>query len=192
MNPLTVEEIEDARIKVRENAHELLDEAELLLSNEKYARAYALAHLASEEMAKLPMLVSTAMNLLRGVEVDWKKFTSRFQKHETKIQGILIGDYLNDPNVESDEDIKRLLQEINKITEHNRLKNVSLYADFFAGSFRKPSEIIGRDIAKKLVALAKSRYEFYAKSDSLTQGKLQELVRRPDFEAFYRKLFEEV
>src|SRR5438094_4326761 len=108
MNPLTVEEIEDARIKVRENAHELLDEAELLLSNEKYARAYALAHLASEEMAKLPMLVSTAMNLLRGVEVDWKKFTSRFQKHETKIQGILIGDYLNDPNVESDEDIKRL------------------------------------------------------------------------------------
>ena len=40
MKALTFDELEQAYIKVYENAAELLEEARILLNNNKYARAY--------------------------------------------------------------------------------------------------------------------------------------------------------
>ena len=74
MNPISINEIEDVRVKILDNARELLEDAELLLSHERFTRAYSLAHLASEEMTKLPMVCGVAISILRGEEVDWSKF----------------------------------------------------------------------------------------------------------------------
>jgi AbiV family abortive infection protein len=57
---LSVEELLDGYREALANAGELLDEAELLLENEHYARAYFLAHIACEEMAKSPMFYRVA------------------------------------------------------------------------------------------------------------------------------------
>jgi len=48
MKSLTIAEIETLRALAFENACELIEEAELLFTNERYARSYTLAHLASE------------------------------------------------------------------------------------------------------------------------------------------------
>jgi len=49
---------------------------ELLLSNNKNARAFALAHLASEELVKFNLLLPVALELARDHSIDWKKLVS--------------------------------------------------------------------------------------------------------------------
>ncbi len=59
MKTLTVNEIENARIKVLENARELVEEAELLLNNQRTARSYTLLRLTLDastlKKASLPV-----------------------------------------------------------------------------------------------------------------------------------------
>ncbi|MFO1206918.1 MAG: AbiV family abortive infection protein [Burkholderiales bacterium] len=52
MNALSVAEIERLRALVFQNSVELLEEADLLFQHKRFARAYTLAHLSSEELAK--------------------------------------------------------------------------------------------------------------------------------------------
>ena len=84
MRPLSVGEIEEARAGVLENSRELVQEAELQLSTRKHARAYALARLACEEMAKIPMVVRAATDSLRGRKADWAKVDRRLHNHSEK------------------------------------------------------------------------------------------------------------
>lgn len=84
-NQLKVEEIEEIFIKINENACELLEEAELLYNNEKYARAYLCAHIAFEEFGKLPILYSVALDVHFGKKVNWKKLNKQIRDHHTKI-----------------------------------------------------------------------------------------------------------
>jgi AbiV family abortive infection protein len=85
LNQLKVEEIEKIFLKIYENACELLDEAELLYNHQKYARAYSCAHIAFEELGKLPMLYSAAINVYNGKKTDWKYLNKRIRDHKRKI-----------------------------------------------------------------------------------------------------------
>ncbi|MGE7928211.1 AbiV family abortive infection protein [Lysinibacillus xylanilyticus] len=84
-NQLKVQEIEKIFLKIYENACELLEEAELLYNNQKYARAYLCAHIAFEEFGKLPMLNTAALNVYNGVKIDWKYLSKRIRDHKRKI-----------------------------------------------------------------------------------------------------------
>ncbi len=57
MKPLSINQIFSASSEIMENAQDLIEEAELLLKNNKYARAFALAHLASEELVKFNVTI---------------------------------------------------------------------------------------------------------------------------------------
>ncbi len=60
MEPLSITQIFTASTKIMENAQELVEEAELLLEHDRNARAYALAHLATEELIKVQLLLPVA------------------------------------------------------------------------------------------------------------------------------------
>ncbi|MDM5313378.1 AbiV family abortive infection protein [Peribacillus frigoritolerans] len=84
-NQLKVNDIQRIYSNVYENACELLEDAELLYSHCKYARAYFFAHIAFEEFGKLPMLNSIASNVEFGLKSDWKELNKRIRTHVTKI-----------------------------------------------------------------------------------------------------------
>jgi len=52
LNQLKVKEVEELFNKIYDNACELLDDAEILFSKKKYARAYFCSHIAFEEFGK--------------------------------------------------------------------------------------------------------------------------------------------
>lgn len=81
MNALSVAEIEALRALVLQNAGELLAEAELLFQHKRFARTYTLAHLSSEELAKLPLLASVGVSLVNGGTINWKKLDKKLRSH---------------------------------------------------------------------------------------------------------------
>jgi hypothetical protein len=61
------EQIEVAQLLLVENASALKEEAELLLNHGRFARAYLLAHLGSEELAK-GVLLARVMKALKDAK----------------------------------------------------------------------------------------------------------------------------
>lgn len=88
MSALSVAQIEEGRVAVIENARDLLEEAKLLLSHGRHARAYSLAHLACEEAQKEAMLTRAGLESARGIDVDWSKLHRRLHDHVEKIEGV--------------------------------------------------------------------------------------------------------
>jgi len=76
MKPLSSDQVEIARVQILENATSLLQESNLLFENGLFARSYTLAHLASEDMVKIPMLVRAILDELAGIPYDCGKWTS--------------------------------------------------------------------------------------------------------------------
>ena len=187
MKSLTVDQIESARVKVLDNARELVEEAELLLANRRFARAYALSQLACEEMAKIPMLIRAATDTLMGLEFDWPKLWKRLRSHHAKISGILFIDWLVDPNVDGDADLKRLKEDLANVANYNKLKNWSLYVDFSDDEFWKPSELVSEDSATAFVKLGRSRLTFFETVELDTQGEIQRMVETPLFKELWKE-----
>ena len=76
---LSIPQIFSATSKILENAQELIEDAELLLRNNRYPRAFALAHLASEELIKYQLLLSVTLELARDHPVDWMEIHRRLR-----------------------------------------------------------------------------------------------------------------
>ena len=138
---MTLLEIIDARKKIHSNAEELVEEGEILFSYEKYSRAFALAHLACQELAKLPILNSAALNLLICEENDWQKIGRRLVSHTEKLRTAAGMDYIWDEVYLDDSDVRRYEDALSSIPHFNNLKNASLYAGFFHNTFIRPSEV---------------------------------------------------
>lgn len=85
LNQLSIQDLEGLFFKIYENACELIDEAELLYKNQKYARSYLCSHSAFEEFGKIPMLHSAAVEIHMGKKVDWKSLNKRIRNHIEKI-----------------------------------------------------------------------------------------------------------
>ncbi|MGB9936496.1 MAG: AbiV family abortive infection protein [Methanobacterium sp.] len=190
MKELSINEIEEIRIKILDNARELLEEAELLLANKRYARAYKLSHLACEEMAKIPIIVNAGIEKLRGLEVNWKQVDQKMRNHKVKIKSFLFIDFLFDFDTENDKDIKRLFDDLDMVGEYNNLKNYSLYTGRVHENFYKPSELFNEVFVVASLKLAKNRLIFFEDSEKLLQGKLKEFLKSPNFEEEAKKYFD--
>lgn len=89
MKPLTIEEIEEARKRTGDTATSLIDAAETMLEAGHWPLALFLAHTAVEEIAKIPMLVGVAHDIIVGRTIDWKEVGKR------QIQQTWIGLHIN-------------------------------------------------------------------------------------------------
>lgn len=166
------EEIQIAYSKTFYNACELLEESQLLLNNNRNARAYLLAHIAIEELARCIMLSSAIMKFkIRALDV--KKLIKRQTNHQSKIE--LAYSFVKklekyksplsvEDKMETMHDFFKINSETiiseNEIKKLNNLKNASFYVDQYQNVTKSPSEIISTEKAKELVSSAMLLKEF--------------------------------
>ena len=153
---LTSEQIEEACEAAFGNAVDLLDEADILRSNERCARAYFLTHIACEELGKLPILTTAAVAHRLGHDVDWRRIDRVLRSHSSKIKQVLFidsivgGQGLAEGKAAYEADLKRMRLYID-------MKNASLYSFAVEGRFGRPLEAIPCEIYDSFRALAEGR-----------------------------------
>jgi AbiV family abortive infection protein len=142
----TAEELVEARVSVLQNAEDLIADAELLLAHNRASRAYALAHLALEEVAKLVMLGRPALSAAAQRQVDWKQLNKRLRSHKAKVDVIHALDYMiSDVRVDAS-DYAEYEQRIRETDALLRTKNRAIYSDELDGRYRRPNEVISPDL----------------------------------------------
>ncbi|MFB4325698.1 AbiV family abortive infection protein [Priestia sp. BR_2] len=172
------------------NASELLEEAQLLLDNNKHARSYLLSHIAIEELARCIMLASAIMKFkIRTLDV--KKLLKRQTEHTDKIQ--LAYSFVkklkgySSPLSEEDRieiitsfangNVQNIIDE-KEINQFNSFKNASLYVDQYQNVTKTPSEVISREQATNLVSSGFLLKEYIELNKWHEGGNLIELAKK--------------
>ncbi len=89
MKQVTAERIFLARTKALQNAVALYDDATILFKSEKWARAFFIVQIATEELGKYGILSTSSISAIHGT-LDWKHFWKRLRNHKNKTQHILL------------------------------------------------------------------------------------------------------
>jgi AbiV family abortive infection protein len=172
-DPLTIDQLADVARKALDNALTLLDEADGLLSFNRYPRAYALAILAGEEFGKF-MMAQGAVGHLPGDEAFWSDFWKRFTSHDAKGVNFtsMVSRVIEDP-----EERRRFLEQIDRHVQADQdRKFAGLYVDVAAdGSVVGPYDATDPDGASRLLFILGSVIRSYAQQ-----------FEDVDFHTFYR------
>ncbi|MDF2015546.1 AbiV family abortive infection protein [Priestia megaterium] len=170
MTALSFGKLEEAYIFVYENVKELLEESRLLYENKKYARSYALAQFAHEELAKLPIIYQEASRAFFKEPHDWKDFHKRLRSHESKNKmNFIFYRYMLDiaKKEHSDFTIEKMEDTLQHI---NELKNNSIYADIKNNKFTKPSLEIEKNLAGTHLELVEEMFKTFSLSNFHIKG----------------------
>jgi AbiV family abortive infection protein len=152
----TESQIEEACEAAFRNAGELLDEADVLRGNDRCARAYFLAHIACEELGKLPILTEAATSQRMGREVNWDKIRSVLTSHKHKIKRVLFVDSLmGDKTLQEGE--REYEQDLKRMRTYLDVKNASLYSFESEGHFQTPSAALNCDFFDTFRGVARGR-----------------------------------
>lgn len=151
-------ELKQLSEKAFQNACELLDESLLLFNGKHFSRAYVLAHLASEELAKVPIIYGTRVRLKDREEINWRHFKKRLTGHQAKLRSIALFDYMNDEtDLIRNTDVERYDNQLDFIKKYDLLKNMGLYSGYHENTVFKPSEQFNSEIAEFMINLTKGR-----------------------------------
>ncbi len=152
------EELFEGRKQALQNAIDLVIDAEVLQSAGRYARAFFLAQIATEELGKYCLLVSQAVNAVHG-SLSWKEFRKGFRNHNQKTRKLLLFENLY--NVVNRKGHHLLLtQKDGEMADlQDQAKMLSLYSDLTDTGFTLPSAQIDYSVAKLAVDLVKFRLE---------------------------------
>ena len=170
MKPLSPKQIEVARAFILENAISLLQEARLLSSHGFFARSYTLAHLASEEMVKIPMLVRAALDDMAGIPYDWTNLERRLTSHKEKIDAGHFHDYLQTEIHAGDSDIHNYETALKTTPELNADKNDSIYCGFAEGTAKSPLTHVSEQLARKMIEVSSRRIRWVIRQEEVTRG----------------------
>jgi AbiV family abortive infection protein len=149
------------RKETLQNAIDLIEDAELLFSSGRYARAFFLAQIATEELGKYVLIVSSAIDAVHG-PFSWKQFYQDYRSHKTKTSKLLFFENLYNLINRCGDHI--LLSEGDKHTAtlQEHVKMLSLYCDFDGQGFTVPNEQISDNVATLALKLVKSRLKIVA------------------------------
>jgi AbiV family abortive infection protein len=153
---LSIEQIEQACETAFANATDLLDEADLLRKEGRCARAYFLAHIACEELGKLPVLTTLAVSLRMGHPVDWRKIDRVLRSHEGKIKQVLFMDSIVGQGG-LEEGVRSYEEDVARLRMYTDMKNASLYSFHTGGGFGTPQREIPCEVFDSLRGLAAGR-----------------------------------
>jgi len=170
MNTLSARDLHALRIAIFDNAEALHREAEVLLKNDMYSRAYLLAHFCVEELGKIPIVVGVIGALAKGEVVDWKMAKRRFSNHEAKIASQNGHFYVFGVELDclQDKDLEWLLKANSAVADSYNKKNMSTYVDAKDGKILRPIVAITEDEAAEIVAFAFDCLRAHWRSESLT------------------------
>lgn len=170
MHTLSIRELHALRLAIFENAEALHQEADVLLKNLMYSRAYLLAHFCVEELGKIPIVVGVIGKLTSGDTVDWKKVKKRFTSHEAKIasQNGHFYTFGLDNDIVADTDLQWLLNANKAVPESYSKKNLSTYTDVKDGSILRPDEAVSEGDASRLFNFAFECLRAHWRSERLT------------------------
>ena len=154
-------ELKSLSEKAFQNACELIDESLLLFRDDHFSRAYVLAHLASEEIAKIPIIYGTRVRLIGKEEIDWRHFKKRLTGHHAKLRSIALFDYMTDEvDLIRNKDVERYNSQLNLIKKQDQLKNMGLYSGYHENTAFKPSDKFESKIAESMIDLTKGRLKW--------------------------------
>lgn len=138
--PATVTALIEGMIACRDNARELLEEAEILAREDRHSRSFALMYTACEELGKFAILEIGAKRLINGNPPDWKRFWKRFRSHESKSAQLEVQIQLltlSSPDGDDFSGFAKMLFANGLVT-----RNAALYVDEGdLGVFRRPSDM---------------------------------------------------
>jgi len=146
-------------IAVCRNARSLADDAQILLDDGRYARAYAIAELGAEELGKLLMLGNVAIFRALGESIDWARFWRRFYDHSPKASNISLLDYMYGSKFSqwASGDLEAIKADEAGLEEAARqaaimaiAKNRALYVDWREGKLLSPEASIPKDWAEQM------------------------------------------
>jgi len=133
--------------KCIENARELFDEAEILKQNNKYARAYTLYHLASEEIGKTSLVYDFLLKNDYSEEIK-RTFLNKYRDHKSKIElstkVLKVAILILEDEISRDT-LNQLSYSKEAISFFNDTKNNSLYTDISKTIPLKPSDILNSE-----------------------------------------------
>ena len=120
---LKISEIKKGIYLCLENANELINDADILLSNERYSRVYSLTQFAIEELGKSYMLYEfyTKLQLGKRKETDFKYFRKKFKSHKHKTFESIMAD-ITMPSTEKNNDYEKFA--LNNFKEIHKIRNV--------------------------------------------------------------------
>lgn len=170
MKPLSPDQVEIARVQILENATSLLQESSLLFENGFFARSYTLAHLASEEIVKIPMLVRAVLDELAGIPYDWEKLERRLTSHVKKIDAGHFHDYLQTEVRADDSDVRDYEAALEKTTDLNADKNNSIYCGFLDGVPTTPLQHVSSSMAREMIEISARRIRWIESQEEVTRG----------------------
>lgn len=163
---LDIYEIVHGLFLTLDNAKSLIEDAQLLFSNNRIARTFVLSQLANEEIGKAFILYNLYMSLkIEGEKIEYKKIKKDFFDHKSKTFEATMADFLIGCNkirtLKKSTKLKiadKILTEIKKgENEYNDLKNKGLYVSFLQNKFVSPNGSISIEDAKSALLKAKDR-----------------------------------
>ncbi|MBS3183773.1 AbiV family abortive infection protein [Pseudomonas sp. PCH44] len=136
------------------NAASLIREAQILYDNSANSRAFALAHLAREEIAKTLMLQAAGTRMLAGHSVDFKDLERRLRDHKQKLIAETINSIVFCAGVDLNAAEDMIKSAGSAPDFRNDLKNNSLYVGFKNGTISQPAEQFTASRALRTITLA--------------------------------------
>ena len=167
MIDLSIDEIYIGIKKCHENSSELIDDGNYLYNDKRYSRAYSIFQLATEESAKIKILIRLALDKLAGKSLtkdDRKPYNKIFTDHiaknryavSTDLEYYKLSQKINLPIVR---DPNKIINEINNPKQLDIFKQNGLYVSLMHNKFKKPSEIINKAKCTELQDVVTQRFK---------------------------------
>ena len=139
------------------NSDELIQDARLLFTHGRYARAFALAIVSLEEVGKIPML-TRALSFHAMETHQWKHFWKRFRSHVEKRQ-LTAGLYsISTGSGSAHLILVRWMKERHWEKETEALKQMAFYVDASSRTHVTcPSKLFPKYVASDAINLASTR-----------------------------------
>jgi AbiV family abortive infection protein len=176
------------RKKILQNAIDLSKDAEVLFEAARYARAFYLIQIATEELGKYGITTTSAISALHG-SLDWKRYWRRFRDHKNKTEHLLLLEDLRHFISGKKDNILNMEENAMYSAMQEDVKMKSLYSDIGdSEEFLLPSEIINKELCEIALRLLKNRLELVTSFESDVASKFDfDKLKSSDIEHFYEK-----
>ena len=160
---ITPEELKQGYKHTLRNAIHLIEEAEILTDHKHYSRAYVSYHFAIEEMGKCVILYRAILDHYMGTEITLDHLKDLgFSDHKTKMQhsikSLLYPVILaKRSGLNMQPIIDGLIDDMGRIGEDFRIRNLGMYVDFDGHNFTFPRAQINKEMVDEIASKAELR-----------------------------------